>query len=1171
MIKQYLAAGALVQRHWGHNSINSRMESDQTGDSCRHWLRPALLSVAVALALTTSSLAQAAGPTLQVSGAAVTSDAAAAMDSKEAAAAASDLEAMMVLQASTGDAVNEYVHRNEEGGIDPMTQDNPSLWQRLFGLGVSDALAGPVSDIAADNNAYIWPQLMESLDEVTLKQDGSAEVLKLSPFKITPKMLLRDDVQEQHVILEQLHRGISFVSYLLHMYTPHSSGFKVPLFFLNAKSLKDVPASIGIGIGGEVNIVGKQVKMDRPIYHLSLVRDLVYKDGECAGLGYIEADLKGKCRTPHDLNGLILLSMPIPEIAREGVYTEEPLLVTPNVLKSNYFAQGVGLGLQLAGIHSSYDPNDFTFKGALNSFDRHLFYLPEKRFVTAGQVLNEDSQNREKSPLYFVGTEVNKLLAPGNEDTPFNLNTIGSLDLGTPDAEVAPEVHDFKKAHENDEGEADLGEALASTDQETGEADQTLFKARMAEIDAAAIFGREKKQEYLSADTDQASKDEAQAAAAASAQDGADALAGNRDKEGRSPSSSGINVSDEELKGRADVAHMAAEHVAAVRAQAVDYTEPDVTDSVAATSDAPSALYGLPISFSALGRPLISLRNTLLSSDQYKNYSFLTEVEMAVLSDIGYRIESREFFGNSIYSFGTPDKQVTRTVMRNYSYYDHGSETYQSKRPAIAPLGIGVHVYGSYNDVIHGRNVSSVGKGAIGVRVDGSHNYYYQTPKSGIVTAGDNAIGIAFTYGCDNRAYISGYVSAPGTNGIGIKVDMGSNIYSDLIEYRGSYARVRTLDYLQGVSTRDEAASVPLLDDLKGPQVSSLVIDGVVEGTNAAIYIDESSFVKDISVTANAVVNGGIYSTWNPVSYGSGNILLKHDGKNSKLLDGIVQMDRTEEMKHMTTREIIDRYLTTNINLGVLLDEYNRPIKGESEESYAGNDKSRVVLSGDISGNAFNLRHFGGKSSILGNVRANQVSVYSGILSLLGDEGAINQIQNLDVRSMAVLDMVNGRSSHTYVQGNMNFGRNVVIRVDVDSKGNLLDDVSYNGELSALDYQLTIEPGVGYDELRRFGADPKALLAFISNFMQNCNNKFAKDGVTLRFPNYIWDNSSSYGREIKCGARGCRIGAFASNAVRQDLTQLPLWRYVLSGVGMLLLVLGFYGWYYLDWFKSRRK
>lgn len=1026
---------------------------------------------------------------------------------------------------------------------DPLAHREPSFLARIFGQGKINATS--FADIANDNSGNMWPERLLHVSALADTTDGSAQLLRQIPFVLEQKMLapVDQDARMQALIIDELHKGMSFVSYLLHMYTPLASNFHVPFYLVRPEALYAVRAEIGLGEGvlypeqgvDSATAIQQMKRSHRPVHHLNFVRDLVYQDGPCAGMGYIEADLKGKCHSTQQYNGLVLLSPPIPEVKKEGVFAGDVRHVTANVLQSNYFVQGLETGMRLVGINSSFDVDRQSFRAPLHSFDQHL-YVPERSaFVQAGEKVSEElgapygRRADGSTPLYFVGAHLNALLAPGNAGSQFDLQRTGSLERNTPMAEIAGNLHQLKEDYltqEEEEGPIEPSEAENFVLDGATSFEEALHAAQQEEEDGefdAALMESPEAAESAHSVLSQQAEEEASTSAAAHAQ--------------------------------ALIAHQ--------------------------TVNSQQALYGIPVTFSALGRPLIDLRNTLLSRDQYKNYGFLTEAELAILSDLGYRLEPREFYGASLYSFGTPDKRITRVVRGSYSYYDHASESYRARTPAIMPLGVGVHLYGSYNNVIHSGNINTLGAGAMGVRVDGSNNLYYQTSQSRIVTSGENAIGIGFTYGANNRAYISGSIAATGAKGIGIKVDMGSNIYSDLIEYRGSYARVRTVDYLQGVATKEQAAKVPLTDDLKGPQVTDLVIDGVVEGNLAAIYIDESSLVKNIDITAQAEVTGGIYSTWKPLATGSGAIALAHDGKNSQLLDAEVQLDRTGKLSGLTASEIIERYLTTNINLGVMLDEFNRPIFADgahfasddlvddSEVNYVGNSQSRVVLAGDISGNSFNLNHIAGKSTILGNVRANEVNVTAGILSLCGLEGAINQIGNLNVNSQAVLDFVNGASSHTYVLGDVNFGSDVVVRVDVDSEGKIIDELSYNGHFYAGDYQLVIEPGVSYEEMRRLGADPKAMLNFITNFMQDSNSKFARDRITLRMPRYIWDSAGSYGREIKCTARGCRIGNFSSNAVRSDLTDLPPWRYGLSLGGILLMILGFYAWYYFKPLKSK--
>lgn len=944
-------------------------------------------------------------------------------------------------------------------------EDRPSLLKRIFGLGNSTE-ANTVTDFNDANGQYLDLKVFGDVETLMSTGDGSQELLKIVPFKLKDDMLIAYESKQQNMA-EELHKGVSFMAYLFHMYTPQAASYQIPTFFVNAHYLNQARAGVALGTKGshqKLVLSSQGSSKSYPLYHLNMVRDRVYSEGTCAGLSYIEADLKGKCPAHQRYNGIVLLSMPLPEIEKEGIYTGVPRQITPNVLKANFFAQGMEVGARFIGFHTSFDEHKQKFSAPLHTLDKHLYSPSLGRFVddkTGYKDIAKECLNMDKAPkcqLYFVGEEVNRLLKPGNQYSDFNLHAQAALSEVTPDVTIAPEALAY--------------EAVAKDE---------LFKHQESE-------------------------------------------------EAKSPGYSIVPPLDE--------------------------------------------LYGIPVSFTPLGKPTLHLRNTILSSDQYKNYTFLTELEMALLSDLGYRLEPREFFGNSIYSFGSPSSRITRYARRPYAFYDHRAGTYNIKRPSRMPLGIGVHVYGDYNDVIHGSIVSSIGEGSVGVRIDGSHNYYYQTPKSTVVTAGDDSVGLGFSYGCDNSAYISGYVGALGQRGIGIRVDMGSNIYSDFIEYRGSYVRVRTLDFLQGNATAEQVSKVPLLDDLKGPQVQDLIIDGVVEGSRAAIWIDESSLVKNIFMTGDAVVNGGIFSYWNPIPspYKKGTIMLYHDVNNTKLAHAQVQLPPEEFDKDISLNTLIERKLNTNINLGVLLDEHNQPVVNDTERHiYLGNDKSRVVLSGDISGSSLNIRHFAGKSTILGNVNANRVVVYNGILNLSGPAGAINQIKRLSLRSNSVLDYVNGESSHTYVNGNISLGRNVTIRVDADPDGMPLDDLAYSGKFSVSNYQLTIEPGVNYIDMRRLGADPKAFMNFMANFVDKCNQRFAKEGIVLRFPHYLWDNTGGYGREIKCTAQGCHLGNFVSSESRPNVTDVEPWRYYVSFIGLIVLILCFYGWYYLHWFTFSRR
>lgn len=1173
---------------------------------------------------------------------------------------AAEEEEELISVAMDSEGTEEPLDLETKAKLDPLAQEEPSFWQRLFSFNSANASEGDI--VTSYQNTFFIPELMTSLQPL---QDqaaaGQVDLVSAVPFKFSEDMLTETGPQEQ-VMLEQILHGISFISYLLHMYTPQTMDYNVPVLFVDAAALDHVSKAYNIRKGTtlvgsgkptlEANGVSSQKQQEaaalaqarqkrdehieqvnQQLNNLSIAVDGVYGAPEqaeqgvatlvqdqgatttatvvgpeqCQGMTVIEADLKGKCRSEQQYNGMVVLSLPVAEVLREGIFSAIPQQVTPNVLQANYFAQGVDLGMRLVGVNSSYEPRNGSFTAPLHSFDKHLYspslqqYVkPELSFAQIGKDCSQGKQDGE-CQLYFVGQNLNNLLQAGNEFSAFNLKQQASLDVGTPYAAINRQSQDLKTQGQ-DEREEQVAEAAeqAVEDAQDGKlpVDGAIAASGAASENAlaAAVDASEEDdlQDNLSDIMDAVISSDDESSEESSAELAAASNAGNASASDANASNASVASGEttpaaetqEPAKSKVTLANVLAAE-ANTAAQMASSAKRKVAERISGTNDTAYSeaagqnleirsekqdLYGIPVTFSALGKPLLGLRNTLLSDDQYKNYTFLTEAEMAVLSDLGYRIEPREFFGRSIYSFGSPERRIVRTVQNDFALYDHATELYEKRKPSQTPLAVGLHLYGSYNDVVHSGNVLTAGSGSIGVRVDGSENFYYQTNKSSIIASGDSNVGLGFTYGRDNRAYISGHISALGRQGIGIKVDMGSNIYSDLVEYRGSYIRVRTLDYLHGIVSELDAARVPLLDDLNGPQISELIIDGEVEGSDAAIYIDESSFVKSINVTSNARLTGGIYSTWNPRSTGTGDILVSHDAKRS-VIDAVVQYPR-DPHDSLTGNEFITNFLNTDINLGVTLDERNRVLYTDSSKRLPlGNDQSRVVLSGDVSSNTFKLRHIAGKSTILGNVRASSVDVFSGILSLCSPQDfATNQIGSLRVHNNAVLDYVNGKSSNTYVQSNVVLGSNVTIRVDVDAEGRILDEVSWNGDFNVRNYQFTVEPGMPYNEIRRLSADPKAMLNFIANFMQSANQKFSVVGVTVRVPNYIWDSAGNYGRELKCNARGCRIGAFtSSNALKTSITNAERWRYIVSFSGLVLLILGTYAYFYVPRVLAKRK
>lgn len=54
------------------------------------------------------------------------------------------------------------------------------------------------------------------------------------------------------------------------------------------------------------------------------------------------------------------------------------------------------------------------------------------------------------------------------------------------------------------------------------------------------------------------------------------------------------------------------------------------------------------------------------------------------------------------------------------------------------------------------------------------------------------------------------------------------------------------------------------MSQLKGPLVEAFNVSGTLRGSAAAIYIDESAYVKEINILSGARLEGDIISRWDP-------------------------------------------------------------------------------------------------------------------------------------------------------------------------------------------------------------------------------------------------------------------------------------------------------------------
>lgn len=314
----------------------------------------------------------------------------------------------------------------------------------------------------------------------------------------------------------------------------------------------------------------------------------------------------------------------------------------------------------------------------------------------------------------------------------------------------------------------------------------------------------------------------------------------------------------------------------------------------------------------------IELRNSVMSHQSYRNYSGFMEAELAVMQDLGYTIDRANFFGRSIYGDGLDLVNTQGFFERNAA----GTQ-YLTGRYNLSTLGLGLHIYGSNNQIRQAADLLSAGSGGAGIRVDGENNTVIIEPGVKIHANGLNGQGIQFAYGRGHTLVHRGDIQASGPQGVGLRFDFGTNSLGNHTERRGSYLR------------SSEGADLPLLPELNGPLVQQADISGRVAGQEAAILISDNAYVGRINLMQGAQLEGDIISRY-------------------------AQRDDTQQLR------------LTTVSFGQAADREGRSINQPDASfnfSYAGNitGKDNLTLSFD-----------GGTSQLDGNLHVHSATIHEG-------------------------------------------------------------------------------------------------------------------------------------------------------------------------------------------------
>lgn len=256
-----------------------------------------------------------------------------------------------------------------------------------------------------------------------------------------------------------------------------------------------------------------------------------------------------------------------------------------------------------------------------------------------------------------------------------------------------------------------------------------------------------------------------------------------------------------------------------------------------------------------LGHP--ALLGSIMSYSPLRNMLF-TELELAVLKDMGYAIDLKQSFGKSFYPTNlggllTTDPGMGFGEVGAYLAETAATVVNTAGFNSALSYGTGLHVYRDKLNVTQAADITASGHGAGGIRIDGVGNTV--TVGSGVTVAanGSSGTGLLVSYGRNNVINLNGTLEATGSQGVGAQFGISEDFSSYF--YKSGVPAL--------VNSDDRYFYTKMNSDLNGALVDSFNIAGTLKGSLAAVHIDASAHVKAINLMQGAAITGNIVSEWN--------------------------------------------------------------------------------------------------------------------------------------------------------------------------------------------------------------------------------------------------------------------------------------------------------------------
>lgn len=242
------------------------------------------------------------------------------------------------------------------------------------------------------------------------------------------------------------------------------------------------------------------------------------------------------------------------------------------------------------------------------------------------------------------------------------------------------------------------------------------------------------------------------------------------------------------------------------------------------------ALYGDRVHMTDITHPTID--PLLMSHQWFRNYTFFTELELAILQDLGYQIDRSQFFGKSYYQHGTAEI--------NNDGFD-SDKTY----------GVGLHMKANNLTIVQAANLNANGVAGAGIRIDGYANALGIAPATTVNANNDYGVGLLVSNGANNvivhRGTINANSSAAQGAGVGMLFSFGNNVLGLESVY------TNTLDPMYYAVRRNSGMVGSYL-------VDRVDISGTISAGGNAIEIDQTAAVREINILNGASISGDIVS-----------------------------------------------------------------------------------------------------------------------------------------------------------------------------------------------------------------------------------------------------------------------------------------------------------------------